>query len=310
MPGMTNPLSAERIFALSGLLPDQITIEVVSKTGSTNADLLTQIQKMQATQTPQSDPSSAHSTFINKPILLIAEQQTAGRGRAGRSWLSAPTTALMFSLAWRFDLPIQKLVGLPLAVGVAVAIGLNSFLDQSGVTGDAAGDTEVDFGIRLKWPNDLLLGEAKLGGILIETAHSQFNGDRSAWAVIGVGINLAMPEELQQQLGFNVANLPRPKPGMDLADCDRNLLMATLLFSLTRALNQFQKNGLITFVGPWNRLHAHAGQQVMILDRGIVLQEGTALGIDEIGRFLLQTVQADHPIAIMAGDVSLRVKEM
>ncbi|QRX84103.1 biotin--[acetyl-CoA-carboxylase] ligase [Glaciimonas sp. PAMC28666] len=301
---MTNPLSAERILALSGSLPDQMTIEVVTETGSTNADLLALIQKTQETPEPQTSPTRS-------PMLLIAEQQTAGRGRAGRSWLSAPSTALMFSLAWRFDLPLQKLVGLPLAVGVAVATGLNSFLRQTNVAGDTTETGEIDFGIRLKWPNDLLLGDGKLGGILIETANAESNaiGSGSAWAVIGVGINLAIPAEMQKQLNRSVANLPGSGPGTERAICDRNLLMATILSSLTRVLNQFQQNGLVTFVGPWNRLHAHAGRPVVIMDQGTVLQEGLALGIDEIGRFLLQTAQADHPIAIMAGDVSLRAKE-
>lgn len=288
MRGMTSLLSAERIFALSELHPDQITIEVVAETGSTNADLLALIQTSQTSQAADT---------LTTPALLIAGQQTAGRGRAGRSWLSAPSAALMFSLAWRFDQPLQKLVGLPLAVGVAIVTALNACLASAG--------TQTDLGIRLKWPNDLLLAGDKLGGILIETASANgVNGDKSAWAVIGVGINLALPTDMQQQLGRRVANLPVP------ADFDRAVLMAELLRALTQALPQFQQHGLSPFVARWNQLHAYAGQQVVILDQGRVLHEGTALGIDEIGRFLLQTAHDDQPIAIMAGDISLRVKEM
>ena len=318
MRGMTSSLSTERIFALSTSLPDHITIEVVAETGSTNADLLTLIQKTQGSQNGPSGLIAHHNgDAITGPMLLIAEQQTAGRGRAGRTWLSAPSAALMFSLAWRFDRPLQKLIGLPLAVGVAIADGLNQYLKQTLSAVPEQENAETDFGIRLKWPNDLLLvdgeSDGKLGGILIETASgsAQPNGyaDRSTWAVIGVGINLAIPVDIQQQLDRKVANLPRLGPDSFPVEPDRNLLMATLLSSLTRALQQFQSDGLNRFVTRWNQLHAHAGQQVVILDQGKVLHEGTALGIDEIGRFLLQTAQDDAPMAIMAGDISLRVKE-
>ncbi|PUA18366.1 biotin--[acetyl-CoA-carboxylase] ligase [Glaciimonas sp. PCH181] len=290
---MTSSLSAELIFALSTLHPDQITIEVVAETGSTNADLLARIQAPQANDAPMT------------PMLLIAEQQTAGRGRAGRTWLSAPSAALMFSLAWRFEQPLQKLVGLPLAIGVAIVTALNTYLVQAS---GAPLAYPTDHGIRLKWPNDLLLNGAKLGGILIETANGaphEVNNAQSSWAVIGVGINIAMPTEMQHQLGRSVANLPLPPA----AESDRNLLMATLLRSLRQTLEEFEQHGLAPFVPQWNQLHAHAGQQVVILDQGKVLHEGTALGIDEIGRFLLQTSQDGRPIAIMAGDISLRAKE-
>lgn len=293
MRGMTFPLSAELILALSALHPDQITIEVVAETGSTNADLLARIQAPHAAAAPI------------KPTLRIAEQQTAGRGRAGRTWLSAPGAALMFSLAWHFEQPLQKLVGLPLAVGVAMVTALNTYLVQAS---GAPLAYPTDHGIRLKWPNDLLLNGAKLGGILIETAHGasqELHNAPSSWAVIGVGINIALPTEMQQQLGRSVANLPLPPA----AEFDRNLLMATLLRSLRQTLTEFEQQGLAPFVPQWNQLHAYAGQQVIILDQGKVLHEGTALGIDEIGRFLLQTSPDARPIAIMAGDISLRAKE-
>ncbi|MBC7490319.1 MAG: biotin--[acetyl-CoA-carboxylase] ligase [Glaciimonas sp.] len=297
---MTSPLSAEHIFALSAYHPDQITIAVVAETGSTNADLLARIQKA---------PTTTQSCT---PMLLIAEQQTAGRGRAGRSWLSAPSTALMFSLAWRFEQPLQKLVGLPLAVGVATVKALNTYLAQASAL---LGTNASDHGIRLKWPNDLLLDGTKLGGMLIETVNGLPNGlatadsdPRSAWAVIGVGINLAISAGMQQQLGRIVANLPAPV-GQLPADYDRNLMMATLLCSLAKALGQFELYGLSPFVAPWNQLHAYTGQQVVILDQGKVLHEGTALGIDEVGRFLMQTAHRALPVSIVAGDVSLRVKE-
>src|SRR5437868_5078441 len=102
MHDMTIPLSAQRIAALSIEAARRVDIEVVAATGSTNADLLARLEQ------------------LTQPVLLLAETQTAGRGRAGRPWHSAPGAALTFSLAWKFARPLQYLAGLPLAVGVAI----------------------------------------------------------------------------------------------------------------------------------------------------------------------------------------------
>ncbi|AIY43948.1 Biotin operon repressor / Biotin-protein ligase [Collimonas arenae] len=265
-------LSAARIAAFAGHYAEHCLIEVVAETGSTNADLLAR-----AVMAPGRGGLQA-------PTLLAAETQTAGRGRAGRVWLTAPSAALTFSLAWPFAAPLHALVGLPLAVGVTIA------------------ETLADFGVdvQLKWPNDVLQSGRKLAGILIETATA---ADRQVWAVIGIGINLSVPEELQQQIGQRAASLPTA------AAQDRNLLLASLLGALAQNMRQFESQGLPVFVERWNRLHAFAGQQVSILDQGKVLYEGRALGIDQIGRLMLQADGDANPIAIMAGDISLRVKE-
>lgn len=241
-----------------------IAIEVVAETGSTNADLL------------------ARAATLSGPVLRIAGQQTAGRGRAGRPWLSQPGATLMFSLAWHFAGPLQRLAGLPLAVGVA----LGESLEALGVP------------VRLKWPNDLLKDGDKLAGILVET---QAAPDGGVWAVIGIGLNLLMPDELERQIGRSVSAVPW------LAQMERNELMAALLNRLATALAEFSDAGFGAFGERWNRLHAHQGMLVNIVDRGQVLQQGTAQGVDRDGRLLLQT--ASGLVAIMSGDVSLRVAE-
>ncbi|WP_442781514.1 biotin--[acetyl-CoA-carboxylase] ligase [Collimonas fungivorans] len=272
-------LSAARIAAFAGHHAEQCLIEVVAETGSTNADLLARVS---------GNGRDSGKDALRAPTLLVALTQTAGRGRAGRAWLTAPAAALTFSLAWPFASPLQALVGLPLAVGVTIA------------------ETLADFGVevQLKWPNDVLQGGRKLAGILIETATAP---DQQLWAVIGIGINLAMPEPLQAQLqeriGRRTANLPAA------AAQDRDLLLGSLLSGLAQNMWQFESEGLPAFVERWNRLHAFAGQQVAILDQGKTLHEGKALGIDQIGRLLLQTDGGSNPIAIMAGDISLRPKE-
>lgn len=238
-----------------------VDIEVVAETGSTNADLL------------------ARAAQLARPLLLIAERQTAGRGRAGRSWLSCEGGALTFSLAWRFHGGPQALAGLPLAVGVLLAETL-------------AG---LKVPVQLKWPNDVLKDGAKLAGVLIETQGAPAGG---TWAVIGVGLNLVMPDELELRIGRPAAGAPW------LANMERDALMAILLDALAAGLHQFEQSGFGAFCARWNRLHAWQGNPVSILDRDVVLHEGVAAGVDESGSLLLDTAQGR--VAVVAGDVSLR----
>lgn len=265
---MDSLLSPPRLAALCRALAHQVTLELVAETGSTNADLLAELGRLRG------------------PKLLVAEMQTAGRGRAGRVWHSAPGATLTFSLAWKFRLPVQALVGLPLAVGVVIVEVLSLF----GIDG------------RLKWPNDVLKDGSKLAGILIETALAK-NGDEEIWAVIGVGLNLAMPDALATRIGRAAAALPA-LPGHAL---DRDQLMAALLDGLADALGLFERHGFKLFKERWNRLHAYAGRQVVVLEGERVVQEGSAVGVDDCGRLLLDT--AAGRIAVVAGDVSLRIKE-
>jgi BirA family biotin operon repressor/biotin-[acetyl-CoA-carboxylase] ligase len=177
------------------------------------------------------------------------------------------------------------MVGLPLAVGVAIADALAMF----------------EVSVRLKWPNDVLYEGKKLAGILIETASAgtAANVQQAHWAVIGVGLNMSVDASLAASIGRPVAAIPW------LAELDRDMLLATLLNRLAETLTQFQRTGFAGFLQRWNALHAYAGQAVVILDHGAVLHEGVAVGVDEMGRFLLDTKQG--AIAVMAGDVSLRV---
>ena len=242
-----------------------VAIEVVDETGSTNADLL------------------ARCAQLSGPVLRIAGQQTAGRGRAGRPWLSQSDASLMFSLAWRFKGPLHRLVGLPLAVGVALAETMGSL----GVP------------VQLKWPNDMIKDGSKLAGILVETQKSP-DGD-GVWAVIGCGINLTMPDALERQIGRSVSAVPW------LARMERNTLVAALLSRLAGVLAEFDDTGFAPFTERWNALHAWQGKPVRILDDGQLLQQGVAAGVDQLGRLLLET--DGGLMEIMSGDVSLRLAQ-
>lgn len=241
-----------------------VEIRVVKETGSTNADLL------------------ALLPTLSGPVLLIAENQTAGKGRAGRIWHSAPGTSLTFSLAWPFKRPMHALVGLPLAVGVAVSNALEKMKVKA----------------TLKWPNDLLLDGKKLGGILIETAPAASTLPDGNWAVIGVGLNLAVDAELAEKIARPIADAPV------LTELDPNRLMAALLDELMDTTAHFERDGFTRYRARWNTLHAYADQHVAILDNGKVMHEGKARGVDTMGRFMLDTAQGQ--IAVLAGDISLR----
>lgn len=259
--GLNLKLNTQKILLLRDHYGDQVDVEVVAETGSTNADLMARLHELHA------------------PLLRIAEHQTAGRGRAGRVWHSVPGGVLTFSLAWHFPQSGQALLGLPLAVGVAVA------------------ETLLTLGVpvALKWPNDILKEKKKLAGMLIETSSANNGG---SWAVIGIGLNLVISDALELEIGQAVADAPW------LAQMDRNLLVARLLNALAKAMEEFRQQGFAAFAERWNKLHAFAGQAVLVLDRGLVLHEGLALGVDHTGCLILQAEQGQ--VTVVAGDVSLR----
>ena len=258
-PDTTMP-DAAQISALRDPFGQLAEVEVVAETGSTNADLMARLPQLQR----------AH--------LLIAHHQTAGRGRAGRNWHSSAGNMLTFSLAWPMHKPAHALLGLPLAIGVAIAEVLHA----------------QDIKVSLKWPNDILRDGAKLAGILVESAASA----QGCWIVVGVGLNLIVSDALEQQLGRQLADAPW------LARMDRNALYALLLNGLARALDQFDREGFGAFQARWNALHAYAGMPVQIMEGTQVLQRGEALGVDLNGCLVLQTENGQQ--SIMAGDVSLR----
>ena len=268
MLSMSSSISAENIAALRDISAHRVAIEVVAETGSTNADLL------------------AAAARLREPTLLVAGNQTAGRGRAGRSWQSEPGATLTFSLAWKFALPPQALVGLPLAVGAVIAETLARF----------------DVDARLKWPNDVLLGRGgeqnKMAGVLIETAPAV--PGEAIWAVIGIGINVAMPESLAGRIG-------RPVAAASNLRQQREAVLAALTDNLCAAFDLFERHGFAVFAERWNQLHAWSGMPVAVVDRGQVLHRGTAAGVDAQGQLLLDTAQGR--IAVVAGDVSLRGME-
>jgi BirA family biotin operon repressor/biotin-[acetyl-CoA-carboxylase] ligase len=183
-----------------GNLPG-VEVRVVPRCGSTNSVLLAECPP--------------------RRVLLVAWQQSAGRGRRGRRWLSAPRgAALTFSLAAPLARPLRELPPLAPAVGIALA----RVLRRAGVRR-----------IGLKWPNDLVVDGAKLGGILIET--------RTGCAVIGVGINFAGVPRLRRRVAC-VADFTR---------ADRNALLRACALALVDAVERFERQGFAPFAREWQR---------------------------------------------------------
>jgi BirA family biotin operon repressor/biotin-[acetyl-CoA-carboxylase] ligase len=193
--------------------------------------------------------------------FVFADWQEAGRGRRGRQWVSPPATNLQFSCLKHFTCGYAALSGLSLAVGIAVATAL----EDCGVAG-----------IGLKWPNDLVHGEAKLGGILIELG-GEFMGP--CHAVIGVGINLRIPPAMRRALDRPCTDLQHLCGGKAPS---RNTLAAALAARLVDALDVFGDSGFAAFADAWTVRDALAGRAIRVEGaRGVF--EGTAAGVDARG---------------------------
>ena len=190
-----------------------------------------------------------------RPVLLAADEQSAGRGRRGRRWHSPAGAGVLFSLALPMRRPVRELGGLSIAAGLAAVRALR-----------ALGAAEA----ALKWPNDLLVRGAKLGGILVETRARE----AGSLAVIGVGINHLPAGGLSGRLRRRVAALAgllHPLPV-------RNVVIGALARELCAALDAFDATGFAAFRADWEGAHAHAGQRLRVrLADGRVVA-GTAAG--------------------------------
>jgi BirA family biotin operon repressor/biotin-[acetyl-CoA-carboxylase] ligase len=244
---------AEAIWeAVAPLLPG-FTVEVLPQLDSSNSELMRRARDGRA-----------------EPVLLVAEQQTAGRGRHGRDWHSTAGDSLTFSLG----LPLAPMdwSGLSLAVGVSVAESLHP-------------------AIRLKWPNDLWVDDRKLGGILIETA--SFGGAAERYAVIGVGLNIgARPAT---GLSTPPAALRELLPYAQAPDV-LQLVAAPLVASLLR----FAQSGFAPFRAAFEARDALRGRAVALSDGST----GTAQGVSEAGSLLVHTAAGLQ--AVSSSEVSVR----
>lgn len=210
--------------------------------------------------------------------VLLAEQQTAGRGRQGRKWLSPPRRGLYLSMAWEFQRAARDLSPLALIAGLAAADAI-------------AATSSVRVG--LKWPNDLQVKGRKLGGCLIDLSPL---GRYGCLAILGIGINVSLAGETGPD-----------QPWTDLrsegGSSDRNMLAAELINTLVRDLSLFQDSGFEPFRPRWEACDVLQGQRVSVGTQSTGLQ-GQVCGVDAAGALVLQTAAGKR--CVHAGEVSVR----
>jgi BirA family biotin operon repressor/biotin-[acetyl-CoA-carboxylase] ligase len=268
MSASLEPLDRDRILAgLSDMARAELTrLEVYPTLDSTNAYLM----------------AGACAGWPGGAICL-AEQQTAGRGRQGRVWLTPFGASLALSLLWRFNAPPEALSGLSLATGIAVARALR----DSGVP-------EVG----LKWPNDVWWRERKLGGILLESggASGMFH------VVAGIGLNVALSSQDAVQIDQPWVDLREILGPVPMA---RNRLTATLIGELIGTFVRFQECGFAGFAEEWACFDRVRDRPVrLLLPNGAVA--GIARGVDTAGALLLETDNG-RISPYLGGEIGLRV---
>jgi BirA family biotin operon repressor/biotin-[acetyl-CoA-carboxylase] ligase len=246
---------AEAIWEAVAPLVPGFTVEVLPETDSTNTELMRRARAGRG-----------------EPILLVAERQTAGRGRLGRGWQSAAGDSLTFSLG--LALAPADWSGLSLAVGVSVAESLHP-------------------AIQLKWPNDLWVADRKLGGILIETASFGDGQAGARYAVVGIGLNIA-PRD--------AAGLSTPPAALRELDpqADAEGTLLRIAQPLVQTLLAFQGFGFAPFQARFQARDALRDREVALSDG----TSGTAHGVSEAGSLLVHTAAGMQVVA--SSEVSVR----
>lgn len=216
--------------------------------------------------------------------VVLAEMQTAGRGRRGKNWVSPFAQNIYLSLLWHFDDTTLNLSGVSLAVGVAVI----SALKQLGVND-----------LQLKWPNDIYYKGRKLGGILLEL-RGEAGGDCDM--VIGLGINVSMSEQAGDEIDqawIDIHSISDNK-------FSRNALVAAILSELLPGMQLYAQQGLAPFLKDWQN-------DDMLKDKPVTLmlhkhrREGIARGVNEQGALLFESEGKIEPL--YAGELSLRLSQ-
>ena len=216
------------------------------------------------------------------PFLVLAEQQTAGRGRRGRKWVSPFAQNVYYSLVLRVEGGLRQLEGLSLVVGLAVMQALR----ESGVQGAA-----------LKWPNDVLVGQKKIAGILLELV-----GDPAdiCYVVLGIGINVNMQKATAVDQQWTSVQLETGLP------VDRNLLVAQLGLQLQNYLQRHTASGFAALQVEWEQNHLWQGRAVSLI-AGVNRIDGVVLGVDRQGALRLNVDGVEKIYS--GGELSLRLRD-
>lgn len=227
-------------------------------------------------------PRAMREHSEKKLQICLTEQQTKGRGRFGRSWLSPFGKNIYFSCLWNVQKDISELAGLSLVVGMAVIKTLKNI-----------GISEA---IKIKWPNDILYLNKKLAGVLIEI-NAETHGHSQV--IIGIGLNINMLDD-DGEIGQGWTSLQTITNNQQ----DRNLIVALLIQNLLVVLDQFQEEGFKSFQKEWLQHDALLHKKIS-LDHGRKTVTGVVCGVNDQGNLLLR--HADESLlAYSSGDASIK----
>lgn len=231
--------------------------------------------------TSTNDRAGEQLSMGYRRVLCLAESQQAGRGRRGRQWVSLPGFSFCGTIGWTFDVGMAALEGLSLAIGVALAEALS-----------VIGLPQVE----LKWPNDLVLEGKKLGGVLIEMS-GDINGPCKA--LIGIGINVYLPERVRQSINQPVADIYSTLGMMP----DRHELACAVVREVTNVLNEFSNLGFRAWRERWQARDALLGRSVMVSGLSSPVY-GIECGVTANGALIIQSDVG--LVEVHGGEVSLR----
>jgi len=252
------------------------------------ASLREQIERVEVHQSLQSTNqylSAMTPARTGKLHAALAESQPAGQGRRGRSWIATPYRNLMLSAAWRCAQWPEN----PSALSLAFAVVVHRAIVDAGAT-DAL----------IKWPNDILLNNAKLAGLLVE-AGGEASG--SCDLVFGVGVNFYLDPATGKKIDQDWAELS----SVASVDLSRNQMAANILSNLIEALNLYESDGFAPFEEYWNIHAAYVGQSVRLFNREKEYQ-GVLKGVDESGVLMLDGIDSET-YRFTQADISLRPLE-
>ncbi|MBU2871021.1 bifunctional biotin--[acetyl-CoA-carboxylase] ligase/biotin operon repressor BirA [Colwellia sp. E2M01] len=214
--------------------------------------------------------------------VCLAEYQSAGRGRRGRQWISPFGSQIYLSMYWYLEQGLSAAMGLSLVTALAVSDAVKA---HSGVQ------------VQLKWPNDIYLDGVKLAGILIDLDGQALEPSH---CVIGIGLNLHMPEDVGKLIEQNWTDLQ----SHSAVKVDRNELSAQLINSLQQRLQQYQHVGLSSMLDEWHLHDAFLNQRVKLIT-GERITQGICRGVNNQGALLLEVNGVVKPV--YGGEVSLRI---
>lgn len=261
-----NLLSDERIARhLSSELCE--SIEVLQSIESTNSHLLSQ------------------EILNGRAKICVAESQSAGRGRRGNDWQSAPYRNVMLSLSWGFDHWPETITGL----GLAVSLVLTRIVNE-----------RYGLDVKIKWPNDLMVGVDKLAGILIDVA-GESSG--SCNVVVGIGLNVHQPDWSPKSSAYRWVDMQ----SLVSEEIDRNELIGLVVHGLSGMFADFARLGFSPMVEAWNELSSYRGKRIRVGSPDEYV-EGVMIGVDGVGALLI----SDHDNILhrfVDSNVSVRLLE-